>query len=108
MRAPRAKVVISHRKAQAWDSAIMAICMNDEAIATLKKNGTYSVPTLYLMDWHRENAAKANAGLSPEKVMVSAQGQNAAKKAFGAGVKIGFGTDAAVYPHRLNAHEFAV
>ena len=34
--------------------------MNDEAIATLKKNGTYLVPTLYLMDWQRENAAKAN------------------------------------------------
>jgi imidazolonepropionase-like amidohydrolase len=30
------------------------------------------------------------------------------KKAFAAGVKIGFGTDAAVYPHGLNAHEFAV
>ena len=30
------------------------------------------------------------------------------KKAFNAGVKIAFGTDAAVYPHGLNAHEFAV
>ena len=34
--------------------------MNDAAIATLKKNGTYLVPTLYLVDWQRENAAKAN------------------------------------------------
>ena len=40
--------------------------------------------------------------------MVSAQGQANVKKAFAAGVKIGFGTDAAVYPHGLNAHEFAV
>jgi imidazolonepropionase-like amidohydrolase len=30
------------------------------------------------------------------------------KKAFDAGVKVAFGTDAAVYPHGLNAHEFAV
>ena len=30
------------------------------------------------------------------------------KKAFEAGVKIGMGTDAAVYPHGLNAHELAV
>ena len=37
-----------------------------------------------------------------------AQGQDSARKAFQAGVKIGFGTDAAVYPHGLNAHEFAV
>ena len=28
--------------------------------------------------------------------------------AFANGVKVGFGTDAAVYPHGLNAHEFAV
>jgi imidazolonepropionase-like amidohydrolase len=40
--------------------------------------------------------------------MVSAQGQANVKKTFAAGVKIGFGTDAAVYPHGLNAHEFAV
>src|ERR1700740_1117272 len=30
------------------------------------------------------------------------------ERAFAAGVKVGFGTDAAVYPHGLNAHEFAV
>jgi imidazolonepropionase-like amidohydrolase len=39
---------------------------------------------------------------------VSAVGQANVKKAFAAGVKIAFGTDAAVYPHGLNAHEFAV
>ena len=27
-------------------------------------------------------------------------------RAFAAGVKVAFGTDAAVYPHDLNAHEF--
>src|SRR6202021_3663698 len=30
------------------------------------------------------------------------------KKAFAAGVKVAFGTDAAVYPHGLNAGEFHV
>jgi imidazolonepropionase-like amidohydrolase len=29
-------------------------------------------------------------------------------RAFASGVKVAFGTDAAVYPHGLNAHEFAV
>jgi imidazolonepropionase-like amidohydrolase len=29
-------------------------------------------------------------------------------RAFAAGVRVGFGTDAAVYPHGQNAHEFAV
>src|SRR5437660_9742409 len=84
--------------------------MDDESIATLKKNGTYLVPTVYLMDWNRDNLGKRNA---PEYIVrkmkeVSAVGQNNVKKAFTAGLKIGFGTDAAVYPHGLNAHEFAV
>ena len=84
--------------------------MDDNSIATLKKNGTYIVPTLYLMDWNRENLGKRNA---PDYVVrkmqaVSAVGQDILKKAFAAGVKVAFGTDAAVYPHGLNAHEFAV
>jgi imidazolonepropionase-like amidohydrolase len=84
--------------------------MNDDSIATLKKNGTYIVPTLYLMDWNRENLGKRNA---PDYVVskmkeVSAVGQNNLKKAFAAGLKVALGTDAAVYPHGLNAHEFAV
>jgi imidazolonepropionase-like amidohydrolase len=84
--------------------------MDDESIATLKKNGTYIVPTLYLMDWNRENLAKRNAPdyIVKKMQMVMAQGQNNLKKAFAAGLKVGFGTDAAVYPHGLNAHEFAV
>jgi imidazolonepropionase-like amidohydrolase len=92
------------------DSVEHGHLMNDEAIATLKKNGTYLVPTLYLMDWHKENAAKANLPdfMRKKMEMVSEQGTNNVKKAFAAGVKVGFGTDAAVYPHGLNAHEFAV
>jgi imidazolonepropionase-like amidohydrolase len=84
--------------------------MDDASIATLKKNGTYLVPTLYLMDWNRENMSQRHAPDYIVKKMqaVTAVGQNNAKKAFAAGVKIAFGTDAAVYPHGLNAHEFAV
>jgi len=92
------------------DSVEHGHLMNDEAIATLKKNGTYLVPTLYLVDWQKENAATANLPEYARKKMemVSEVGQNNARKAFAAGVKIGMGTDAAVYPHGLNAHELAV
>jgi len=92
------------------DSVEHGHLMNDAAIATLKKNGTYLVPTLYLMDWQRENTKQANLpDYAKRKMeMVSEMGRMNAKKAFAAGVKIGFGTDAAVYPHGLNAHEFAV
>jgi imidazolonepropionase-like amidohydrolase len=92
------------------DSVEHGHLMNDAAVATLKKNGTYLVPTLYLMDWQKENAAQANLpDYAKRKMeMVSEMGRMNAKKAFEAGVKIGFGTDAAVYPHGMNAHEFAV
>jgi imidazolonepropionase-like amidohydrolase len=92
------------------DSVEHGHLMDDASIATLKKNGTYLVPTLYLVDWQRENAATTHLPEYARKKMdlVSQMGQNAARKAIAAGVKIGMGTDAAVYPHGLNAHELAV
>jgi imidazolonepropionase-like amidohydrolase len=84
--------------------------IDDAAIATMKKNGTYLVPTLYLMDWFFENAERI--GTPAELIAKGHEVMPAARKnvarAFAAGVKVGFGTDAAVYPHGLNAHEFAV
>ena len=84
--------------------------MDDASIATLKKNGTYLVPTLYLLDWNRDNMSKRNVPdyIQKKMQMVSAEAENNAKKAFQSGVKIALGTDAAVYPHGLNAHEFEV
>ena len=92
------------------DSVEHGHLMNDEAIATLKKNGTYLVPTLYLIDWHREHAAEAHLPDYAQRKMdmVGKTAKDNARKAFQAGVKIGMGTDAAVYPHGLNAHELAV
>ncbi len=45
--------------------------------------------------------------LAKGKEVMPAARKNVAH-AFASGVKVGFGTDAAVYPHGLNAHEFAV
>jgi len=76
----------------------------------MKEHGTYLVPTQYLGDWMRENAAKIGLpAMYAEKMktVTIAMRQNVTK-ALQAGVKIAFGTDAAVYPHGLNAHEFAV
>jgi len=84
--------------------------INDEAIAALKKNGTYLVPTLYLSDWLTENMQKVGMPEMYAKKMrdiIPVVRQNVGH-AFANGVKVAFGTDAAVYPHGLNAHEFAV
>jgi len=84
--------------------------MDDAAIATLKKNGTYLVPTLLLTEYMQQNLERSDVPeYSRQKMrMVAAAAQQNAKKAFAAGVKVAFGTDAAVYPHGMNAGEFHV
>ena len=81
--------------------------IDDAAIAEMKKRGTYLVPTLYLEDWQVEKGH-----LPPyshqKMVEVSAVAKGNIKRAMQAGVKIALGTDAAVYPHGLNAHELDV
>jgi imidazolonepropionase-like amidohydrolase len=81
--------------------------INDDAIAAMKKRGTYLVPTLYLEDWMLQSGH-----LPPfyhQKMLdVTAVAKGNIKRAMQAGVKIAMGTDAAVYPHGLNAHELDV
>jgi imidazolonepropionase-like amidohydrolase len=84
--------------------------MNEEDIQLMKQHGTYLVPTLYLGDWLMGNLSIL--GLTPNmiekaKIVLPIARQNIAI-AFKSGVKVAFGTDAAVYPHGLNAREFAV
>jgi imidazolonepropionase-like amidohydrolase len=81
--------------------------INDEAIAEMKKRGTYLVPTLYLEDWMLQSG-HLPAFYHQKMVDVSAVAKGNIKRAMDAGVKIAMGTDAAVYPHGLNAHELDV
>src|SRR2546427_2698600 len=84
--------------------------MNDESIATLKKNGTYLVPTLFLGEYMEQHMDKSDVPeYSKQKMrdVIAAMRKNTGK-AFAVGVKVAFGTDAAVYPHGLNAGEFHV
>lgn len=81
--------------------------INDEAIAQMKKNGTYLVPTLYLEDWMLESG-HLPAFYQQKMKDVSAVAKANIKHAMQSGVKIALGTDAAVYPHGLNAHELDV
>ena len=84
--------------------------IDDAGIAAMKEHGTYLVPTLYLGDWMIDNAGLTRLPpplLAKAQEVIPAARKNIAR-AFAAGVKVAFGTDAAVYPHGLNAHEFAV
>ena len=92
------------------DSIEHASYIDDAAISMMKSKGTYLVPTLYLTEWLKENMTRIGLPemyAAKERAIIPIVRQNL-KKAFDAGVKVAFGTDAAVYPHGLNAHEFAV
>lgn len=92
------------------DSVEHCSYIDDAAIAEVKKNGTYVVPTLYLADWLSENMQKVGLPemyAQKERQIIPILQKNLGH-AFANGVKVAFGTDAAVYPHGLNAHEFAV
>ena len=81
--------------------------LDDAGIAMMKKHGTYFVPTAYLIDWNIQNA-KLPAFYEKKMHDVSQVEKANAKRAIAAGVKVALGTDAAVYPHGLNAHEVDV
>jgi imidazolonepropionase-like amidohydrolase len=90
------------------DSIEHASLVDDEGIALAKQHGTYFVMDIYNDDYLLGNAIKF--GLEPENVekersLGKLQRENFAK-AFKAGVKMAFGTDAGVYPHGDNAKQF--
>jgi imidazolonepropionase-like amidohydrolase len=83
--------------------------MSDEEIQLMKDRGTYLVPTVYLEDWLMENYKTlgfTTSMIEKTKLVIPIARQHLSH-AFQSGLKVAFGTDAAVYPHGLNAHEFA-
>ncbi|HKO06002.1 MAG TPA: amidohydrolase family protein [Candidatus Acidoferrales bacterium] len=83
--------------------------LDDEALDMMKARGTYLVPTLMALVGVEERLA-ADPGV-PAPIQTKARAAMAAlhdtvRKAITKGVKIAFGTDAAVYPHGRNAGEF--
>jgi len=84
--------------------------MDEEAARVLKKNGTFYVPTLYVIEpilapgnplqIQDENLAKAR--------VVKEHMRNAFRTALKEGVKIAFGTDAGVFPHGTQVKEFKI
>jgi imidazolonepropionase-like amidohydrolase len=80
--------------------------LDDEAINLMKQNGTYLVPTSYLVD--RINLAVLPPPIRRKAETVLPVARQSLRKAIANGVKVAFGTDAAVFPHGENAREFNV
>ncbi len=82
--------------------------LDEEGIRLMKERGTYLVADIYDAEYIRQGAKAGMpedfAGKMPEADEIQ---REAFRKAVRAGVKIAFGTDASVYPHGLNARQFA-
>lgn len=84
--------------------------MDDEIIRLMAKNGTYYVPTLSTVNGYLERLA-ANPNAYEPKVLEQIRWRigitgRSLQRAYPAGVKIAFGTDAGVSKHGRNADEF--
>jgi len=80
--------------------------LDAESIRLMKAHGTFLVPTTYLADVVDLDALPPTIRAKAEYILPRAR-ENL-RMAIREGVKIGFGTDAAVYPHGDNAREFVV
>jgi imidazolonepropionase-like amidohydrolase len=83
--------------------------LDDEALDMMKQHGTYLVPTLMAVQGLQEQLDKGI--YLPPAIELKARAAIAAirltfQRAIAKGVKVGLGTDAAVYPHGRNAEEF--
>jgi imidazolonepropionase-like amidohydrolase len=91
------------------DSIEHGTFMDAQDMKLMKEHGTWYVPTIIAGQFVME---KAKEGWYPPQVARKAEEVGpvimaTAGKAYKAGVKIAFGTDAGVYPHGDNAREFA-
>ena len=91
------------------DSIEHGTFMDAEDMKLMVEHGTYFVPTIIAGDYVATQAK--TPGYYPPQVAAKALAigpliQATAGRAYKAHVKIAFGTDAAVYPHGQNAHEF--
>ena len=92
------------------DSIEHGTVMDDEAVRLMKQTGAYYVPTLSTVNGYLERLAKdpnAYTGAVKQQIewRIGVTGRSLLK-AYPAGVKIAFGTDAGVSKHGRNADEF--
>ena len=91
------------------DSIEHGTFMDEADMKLMREHGTWYVPTIIAGKYVEEKAAIP--GYYPPQIAAKARQvgpiiQATAGRAYRAGVRIAFGTDAAVYPHGGNAREF--
>jgi imidazolonepropionase-like amidohydrolase len=80
--------------------------LKPETLQLMKNKGTYLVPTLMASEWIMSKIEAYPPALQAKARAATAARSEMFRNAVKLGVKIGLGTDAAVFPHGQNAKEF--
>jgi imidazolonepropionase-like amidohydrolase len=80
--------------------------LKPETLQLMKTKGTYLVPTLMASEWIMSKIEAYPPALQAKARAATAARSDMFRNAVKIGVKIGLGTDAAVFPHGQNAKEF--
>jgi imidazolonepropionase-like amidohydrolase len=80
--------------------------MKPETLTMMKKKGTFLTPTLMATEWIMSKIDNYPAALQAKAKAAAAARSDMFRNAVKMGVRISFGTDAAVFPHGQNAKEF--
>ena len=91
------------------DSIEHGTFMDEQDMKLAKEHGTWLVPTIIAGDFVAQKAKVPGyypPQVASKAIEVGTVILGTAGRAYKAGVKIAFGTDAGVYPHGENAHEF--
>jgi imidazolonepropionase-like amidohydrolase len=77
--------------------------MTEEAARILKKNGTFVVPNVYLIE--AIDVSTLPPALAAKQTYLVPRVAESFRRSLDMGLKVAFGTDAGVFPHGLNAKE---
>src|SRR5881296_4074517 len=80
--------------------------MKPETLTMMKRKGTFLTPTLMATEWIMSKLENYPPALQAKAKSAAAARSEMFRNALKLGVKISFGTDAAVFPHGQNAKEF--
>jgi imidazolonepropionase-like amidohydrolase len=90
------------------DSIEHGTFLQDDTLLEMKKKHVYLVATLFAGDWIGQRLDTFPPAIAVKARAAAAQSQQMFQHAVKIGVPIAMGTDAAVEPHGLNAHEFSL
>src|SRR5213594_3058631 len=80
--------------------------MKPETLTLMKNKGTYLTPTLMATEWIMSKIDNYPPALQAKAKAAGAARSDMFRNAVKMGIKVSFGTDAAVFPHGQNAKEF--